>query len=96
MSGKIQVRNVNAPHHVTRVDAEKYLAMKDALIAVLPKGAPGITVAEAKAALLPTLPDHLFPGGAKSGWWLKTVQLDLEAKGELARENTKPLRIYRT
>ncbi|WP_394727903.1 DUF6958 family protein [Altererythrobacter sp. GH1-8] len=30
--------------------------------------------------------------GKTSGWWAKTVQLDLEAKGKLVREETKPLR----
>ncbi|KQW44374.1 MULTISPECIES: hypothetical protein [unclassified Ensifer] len=52
-----------------------------------------LTIAEAKQKLLPLLPDDLFPGGAKAGWWLKAVQLDLEAKGVLRRENTKPLRL---
>jgi hypothetical protein len=40
----------------------------------------------------PRLPDDLFPGGKTSGWWLKCVQLDLEAKGIVARHKTKPLR----
>ena len=53
------------------------------------------TVAEAKARLLPLLPEALFPGGDKAGWWLKGVQLDLEAKGLIAREATKPLRLHR-
>jgi hypothetical protein len=39
------------------------------------------------------LPVELFPGGAKAGWWAKTVQLDLEAKGIIAREKAKPLRL---
>ena len=34
----------------------------------------------------------LFPNGAKSGWWMKTVQLDLEAKGQIIRIIGKPLR----
>ena len=34
------------------------------------------------------LPGDLFPGGAKANWWAKTVQLDLEAKRVVARENT--------
>ena len=54
-----------------------------------------MTVAEAKAALLPRLPDALFPGGEKAGWWLKAAQLDLEAKGVIAREDRKPMRLYR-
>ena len=30
------------------------------------------------------LPEDLLPGGAKAGWWCKTVRLDLEAKGVIA------------
>lgn len=33
--------------------------------------------------------------GAKAMWWSKTVQLDLEAKGLLGREQSKPLRWHR-
>jgi hypothetical protein len=42
--------------------------------------------------VLPHLPDDLFPEGATVGWWAKTVQLDLEAKGIVIRKATKPLR----
>ncbi|GAA4125774.1 DUF6958 family protein [Aminobacter aganoensis] len=92
---KIEIRNVISPGHVVRVDKAKYTAMRDALLAVLPAKAPGLTVAEAKAALLPLLPQELFPGGDKAGWWLKAAQLDLEARGVVSREATKPLRLYR-
>lgn len=92
---KIEIRNVISPHHVVRVDKAKYTAMRDALLAVLPAKAPGLTVAEAKTALLPLLPEELFPGGDKAGWWLKAAQLDLEARGVVSREATKPLRLYR-
>jgi hypothetical protein len=37
----------------------------------------------ALASALLHLPQNLFPGGAKAGWWAKTVQLDLEARGLL-------------
>ena len=90
---KIEIENINSPGHVVRVDREKYEAMRQALLAVLPRSSPGLTVAEAKAKLLPLLPDALFPGGDKAGWWLKAVQLDLEAKSAVQRENTKPLRL---
>jgi hypothetical protein len=39
------------------------------------------------------LPEELFPGGAKAGWWTKAVQLDLEAKKVIVREKTTPLRL---
>ncbi|EEW61033.1 MAG: hypothetical protein KAI82_15260 [Tritonibacter mobilis] len=92
---KIEIENVNTPGKITRVNRAKYEAMREALLAVLPRGAPGATVAEAKVALLPHLPDAHFPAGKTAGWWLKGVQLDLEAKGIIARANTKPLRLYR-
>jgi hypothetical protein len=78
------------------VDRAKYEAMRDALLPVLPAKAPGLTVAEAKAALLPRLDQALFPGGDKAGWWLKAVQLDLEAKGVIARAKGSPVRLHRT
>ena len=90
----IEVENVTSPGRSYRVDAAKYAAMREALVAVLPDKAPGMTVADAKAALLPKLDGDLFPGGEKAGWWLKCVQLDLEAKGVLKRSE-KPVRLYR-
>lgn len=92
---KIEIENIVSPGHVHRVDRVKYEAMREALLAVLPPAAPGLTVAEAKERLLPLLPQPLFPGGAKAGWWLKAVQLDLEAKGTIARETSKPLRLHK-
>jgi hypothetical protein len=93
---KIVIENVVSPGHTHRVDRSKYMAMRDALIAALPANPPGMTVAEAKQALLPSLPDRLFPGGDKAGWWLKAVQLDLEAKGVIARGSTRPVRLFRS
>jgi hypothetical protein len=89
---KITVENVNVPGHTTRVDAAKYLAMKQAMLVVLSGVEPGLTQAEIREAVIPLLPADLFPGGATAGWWAKTVQLDLEAKGVVIREATKPLR----
>jgi hypothetical protein len=92
---RIAIESATSPHRTQRIDRRKYEAMRDALIASLPARSPGITVAEAKAALLPRLPDALFPGGARAGWWLKAVQLDLEAKGVIAREAGKPVRLFK-
>jgi hypothetical protein len=88
-SDKVAMENVNSPGRVVRVDADKYEAMKRAFLKVLPATSPGMTAAEIKAGLLPHLPEELFPQGAKAGWWMKGVQLDLEAKGgrRCARRN---------
>ena len=91
----ITVQSITSPGRTERVNRAKYMAMREALIAVLPSSAPGITVAEAKESLLAHLLDNLFPAGATAGWWLKCVQLDLEAKGIVVRETSKPLRLHR-
>lgn len=95
-SERVAVENVVSPGHKQTLDAKKYNAMKAALLQVLPRKTPGLMGAEMSAAVLPHLPEAEFPGGAKSGWWLKAVQLDLEAKGVVMREaSAKPLRWHR-
>ena len=93
---RIAIENAVSPGRVVQVDAAKYGDMKRAVLTVLAGGQPSLTVAELKAQVLPLLSDALFPGGDKAGWWLKAVQLDLEAKGLLAREPTRPVRLHRT
>ncbi|MEO3432190.1 hypothetical protein [Inquilinus sp. CAU 1745] len=93
---KIEIENVNIPGRTERVDRAKYMAMRDALLAVLPDEPPGLKVEDAKEALLPHLPDDLFPQGRTAGWWLKAVQLDLEAKGVIRRAPLKPVQLYKS
>ena len=92
---KIMVENVNVPDRTTRVNKAMYDAMVQAMWRVIPAKAPGLTQNEIREAVVPHLPEDLYPGGAKAGWWAKTVQLDQEAKGTLVREDTKPLRWHR-
>jgi hypothetical protein len=93
---KVEISNVNVPGRTSKVDAEKYEAMKAAILKVTPKKAPGITASEMVAKVKPLLPEKLWPKGEKVGWWQKTVQLDLEAKGQLKRDQkSKPMRWYR-
>jgi hypothetical protein len=94
-TAKIQIENVLRPGKTYSADAAKYEAMKKAVLTVLPKTLPGLTVAEAQDRVVAHLPEGLFPGGATSGWWMKAVQLDLEAKGIVTRTKTSPLRLYR-
>ena len=92
---KIVVENVNHPGYSERVNKAKYEDMRQAMLKILPQDAPGMKVADAIESLKPHLDQTLFPGGAKAGWWQKTVQLDLEAKGLIARANVKPIHLYK-
>ncbi len=93
-SKKIEIMNVNNPGRITRVDADKYEAMKQAFFKILPATSPGLTVAEVLEGVIPHLPEDLFPQGTKAGWWMMAVQLDLAAKDLIVREKTKPLRLH--
>jgi len=91
----VTVGTPNDPKYKQRVDAEAYEGMRKAMLKVLPRKAPGLTQAEMWAALEKAAPKKLFGTRWKVGWWMKTVQLDLETKKVVVRENTKPLRWHR-
>ena len=91
MSDKIEVQNVGQPGKTYRVDAAKYADMRAAVLAVTPSDAPGLTPAQIIEAVKPHLSETLFPGGETAGWWVKCVQLDLEAKGLLKRAPKAPV-----
>lgn len=93
---KVTVENVNVPGQTNRVDAAKYSDMRAAFLKVVPQSAPGLPFNEIKELAKPHLDASLFPGGRTSGWWGKTVQLDLEAKGILTRTKGSPLRFYKS
>lgn len=92
---QVAVHNVVSPGYVRNVNAGKFEAMKAAYLKVLPNTSPGLTPREIQAAVLEHLPQDIFPGGAKAGWWAKSVQLDLEAKGVIARQPKGPVRLHR-
>lgn len=92
----IVVENVNTPGKTSRVNAAKYHAVSQAMLSVMAQTAPGQTFADLKTATLTQLPDDMFPQGDKLSWWMKSVQLDLEAKGLIKRAPTKPLRFFLT
>ncbi len=90
----MEIENVLHPGKTYRVQADKFEAMREAYLKILPDEAPGLTAEEIIERVKPHLPEALFPGGEKAGWWVAAVQLDLEAKGVIKR-SVKPVRLYR-
>lgn len=88
----IEVGTPNDPSYKHKVEAEPYDAMKKILLALLPKSPPGLTQTEMVNACAAKAPKTLFPTPGKVQWWVKCVQLDLESKGEIARDGGKPQR----
>jgi hypothetical protein len=95
MADTATIEIMNRDGTPTRVNGAKFAAMRSALMGVLPDGPPGLTVAEAKAALLPRLDPVLFPAGVTAGWWIKAVQLDHEARGLIRRGKGSPVRLFK-
>ena len=95
MVGRVAIESFVHPGKTYDVDAGMYRAMRCAILEVLPTDGSGMTREQMVEAVVPHLPEDLFPGGAKAGWWSKTVQLDLEAKGLIARGSSWPLRWHR-
>ncbi len=94
-ANKVVVENINHPGKTKLLDKTPYEAMRKALLRVLPRTPPGMTPEDVRKAVLPLLPESVFPGGAGGGWWAKCVQLDLEAKRIIVRSATRPLRLTR-
>ena len=88
----IEIFNVNRPGTSSFVKRKYYDAMKTALIAMLSAGEDAMTQTQMQTGILPYLSQEIFPKGEKSGWWLKAVQLDLEARHVLVREKGTPNR----
>ncbi|MGB8816334.1 MAG: hypothetical protein WCC66_00245 [Rhizobiaceae bacterium] len=95
-TARLKIENVLQPGKTYSVDPVMFEAMKTALMKVVPSSPPGMTPAEIQKAVLPHLPQDLFPGGDKVGWWMKAVQLDQEAKGVLVRSEKPPVRLHRS
>ncbi len=52
---KIEIESITSTHHVQRVDKARFMAMRDALLPVLPSEAPDMSLAETKAVDLPAV-----------------------------------------
>jgi hypothetical protein len=95
-AAKIRIENVIQPGKTYPVDAVKFNSMREILLKVITRTMPGMTTAELHHAIDTEIAKSGFAGEAsKSGWWMKAVQLDLEAKKIIARSKGSPLRLYK-
>lgn len=77
-----------------RVSPERYEALRGAILRVLPREGDGLTRGELGDRVAPLLSEGLFPHLGSIRWYIKAVQLDLEARGLIERlPGSKPLRL---
>jgi hypothetical protein len=99
----VQAQNVNHPDHRENLNAKKYSLIRDAILAALPTQESGESMpfTDLETAVRTQLdekevPSELFPKPGSVRWYTKTVQLDLEARGEIERlPNKSPIRLRR-
>lgn len=85
----IQARNINHPNYRGRLKAEKYKLIREAMLRALPADEwMAFNALEDKVRTYleeQAVPKALFPKPGSVRWYIKTVQLDLEARGEIER-----------
>ena len=95
MTGKddmIEVFNINKPGQSSFVRKDKYEEVKRVLKALMPDTSPGLTQDEMAMLVVENVSGTVFEDRNKAGWWMKAVQLDLEARQVMIREKSSPLR----
>ena len=92
----MQLKTVHEGKVGAEVTPQKYTIVREAILMALPATGTGLTWGELVLAIAPGLPPDLFPHLGSVRWYTKAVQLDLEARGLIARvPKTRPLRLLR-
>lgn len=75
---------------------EKYEAVRQAILAMLPAGGEGMTWAALADMIAPYLPENIFRYIGTVRWYVRAVQMDLEAEGIIEQvPGSKPPRVRR-
>jgi len=95
----IRAKNVNHDGYSEPLNAEKYEHIRDAILTVLAVDSEGITFSELEGRVADWLREHEIPSTlfTKPGsvrWYVKAVELDLEARELIERvPGVRPLRL---
>lgn len=97
----IRAENINHPGYTEPLNNEKYQHIKKAMLLNIPSGKEGITVNELVEKVdnylkEKNVPEELFPKKGSVTWYVKAVQLDLEAKSIIQRiPGVSPIRLIK-
>lgn len=94
----IQLRHPDPTKKTARIAPDAYAVARRTVLAIVPATEPGITLNAYLAAVAATLPKAKgWDPSLSASWYAMAMKLDLEARGELKRVNTKPpQRLIRT
>ena len=91
---RVQLRNPDRTKAGANIERDKYDLVREQILALVPKAAPGITWTELRDRADARLGRKLKGG---DNWWYTTaVKLHLEAVGDLKRSSGSPQRLIRS
>jgi hypothetical protein len=93
---KVECRTPTPGKAPTRIDAWKFDLVAGAIVAELPKGAPGVAFSELGSRVYERLAPAERARLGSLPWYLTTVKLELEVRGVIARSEGTPQRLWRT
>ena len=92
----MKTMNIHSGKNGFAVTEEKYAPIRKAILASLTKCKDGLTFQELCEGVKSRVPMDLFPRPGSVSWYTKVVQLDMEARAEIARvADVTPVRIRR-
>lgn len=95
----IKAKNVNHPNYSENLNEKKYTLVRNAILESLPSNGDSLSFDELRdrvESYLQEVQDSkaLFPKSGSITWYTKAVQLDLEARGDIARvPDVSPIRL---
>ena len=91
MPTTVRLRNPDRTKKMPRMPKDRYAIARRAALALLPRNAPGITLAEFLDGMTKRLPKAKgWDRALSASWYAMAIKLDLEARGEIKRINTRP------
>jgi hypothetical protein len=94
----VQLRHPDPSKKTARMASDAYAVARRTVLAIVPATEPGITLNAYLAAVAAQLPKTKgWDPSLSASWYAMAIKLDLEARGELKRINTRaPQRLVRT
>jgi hypothetical protein len=93
---KVLMLNPNTGQPDRNIDADRYEAVRKAILKAMPRGGDGVIFTDLFKAVPAHLPGGKIPRGGAINWYTTVVKLHMEASGEIRRvPGSKPQRLVR-
>lgn len=93
---RVQTRHPNPAKSMPRIERDVYDAFRTAILSVAPPAGYGVPFRDLPRLVTGQIPRGIHERIGSVGWYVTTVKLDLEARGEIERvPGSRPQRVRR-